>query len=77
MSKGRLAAGANHCVGRESAKVAEIFNLLYHRFAIGKGNPRPRALGAEDALQNGILRYDRLGEQVFGRCSEPLTVSLN
>src|SRR5438309_1782445 len=41
------------------ACVAQIFNLLYRRFAIGRASKSPTP-GLRDGLQNTILRYSRL-----------------
>ena len=40
--------------------VAQIFNLLYRRFVIGRAPDTWRRAGSEHARQNGILRYGRL-----------------
>ncbi len=40
--------------------VAQICNLLYRRFSIGRGVGKSSALAVADAPQNAILRYGRL-----------------
>ena len=40
--------------------VAQIFNLLYRRFAIGRPSKNPYALELGDDPQNAILRYGRM-----------------
>ncbi|MBI4658259.1 MAG: hypothetical protein HY735_05310 [Verrucomicrobia bacterium] len=40
--------------------VAQIFNLPYRRFAIGRAAENSGALDLADAPQNAILRYGRL-----------------
>src|SRR5262249_17294626 len=40
--------------------VAQICNLLYRRFVIGRASDSPSALALADAPQNPILRYSRL-----------------
>jgi len=40
--------------------VAQIFNLLYRRFPIGRAPASPSGLGLGDAPQNTILRYGRV-----------------
>ena len=40
--------------------VAQICNLLYRRFVIGRASERSSALALADVPQNAILRYSRL-----------------
>ena len=42
------------------ASVAQIFNLPYRRFAIGRPSKNRGAHGLSDGRQNTILRYGRL-----------------
>src|SRR5947209_6359848 len=59
---GRIITGLNpfSIQGRCRRLVAQIFNLLYRRFSIGKAPTTLQALGLAEILQTARLRYGRL-----------------
>src|SRR2546422_604367 len=55
-----MSALRSYFCNRRRRGVAQIFNLLYRRFAIGRLSPFAGGSGTLTARQNAILRYSRL-----------------
>ena len=53
-------AEAVYVLSAQPALVAQICNLPYRRFVIGRASESSNALGLADLQQNAILRYSRV-----------------